>query len=146
MIHRADISRGQPSSDDRPLLSFFLLFTPKRHRSVQFSMAESHQQTSTFSPISPRCHSNLDSFPHAGRGVDPLPCDIPHRKIPLQLGITVQQDGFIDDCFLQAKGSLRRTMVYMFKREHCSDMMLFAVRISNKINKNCINQEIVLSL
>ena len=89
---------------------------------------------------------NLDSFPHAGRGVDPLPCDIPHRKIPLQLGIAVQQDGFIDDCFLQAKGSLRRTMAYMFKREHCPDMMLFAVRISNKINKNCINQEIVLSL
>ena len=125
-------------------------FCPTVHAQSALSCSafdgKSHQQTSTISPISPRCHSNLDSFPHAGRGVDPLPCDIPHRKILLQSGIAVQQYGFIDDCSLQDKRSLGRTMIYMFKREHCTHMILFAVRIINKINKNCINQEIVLSL
>ena len=92
MIHRADVSRGQPSSDDWPLVLFCPTVQAQSALRCSAFDGKSHQQTSP----------NLDSFPHAGSVVDPLPYDIPHRKILLQLGVAVQQYGFIDDCFLQA--------------------------------------------
>ena len=55
----------------------------------------------------PSAHiADLDDFPkmieshlyrplHAGRGVDPLPCDVLHRTILLQRGVAVKHEGVV---------------------------------------------------
>ena len=93
VIHHADISRGQPSSDDRPLLSFFELFTSKRYWTAIFRLQNPSAHIADLDDFPKMIESHLYRPLHAGRGVDPLPCDVLHRTILLQRGVAVKHEG-----------------------------------------------------
>ena len=93
VIHHADISRGQPSSDDRPLLSFFELFTSSGIGLLIFRLQNPSAHIADLDDFPKMIESHLYRPLHAGRGVDPLPCDVLHRTILLQRGVAVKHEG-----------------------------------------------------
>ena len=93
VIHHADISRGQPSSDDRPCYLSSNCSGPGGIGQLIFRLQNPSAHIADLDDFPKMIESHLYRPLHAGRGVDPLPCDILHRTILLQRGIAVKHEG-----------------------------------------------------
>ena len=93
VIHHADISRGQPSSDDRPLLSFFKCSRSGGIGQLILRLQKPSADIADLDDFPKMIESHLDRPLHAGRGVDPLPCDVLHRTVLLQRWVAVKHEG-----------------------------------------------------